>query len=47
MLSVTLIQGGGAGDDQAPAVKAIIKAAGVAIEWSEHVGGWASLPCYG
>src|SRR5438874_10686019 len=43
MLSVTLIQGGGAGDDQAPAVKAIIKAAGVAIEWSEHVGGWASM----
>jgi isocitrate dehydrogenase (NAD+) len=43
MLSVTLIQGGGAGDDQAPAVKAVIKAAGVAIEWAEYLGGWASM----
>jgi isocitrate dehydrogenase (NAD+) len=43
MLKVTLIQGGGAGDDQAPAVKAILQAAGVSIEWDEHLGGWASM----
>jgi isocitrate dehydrogenase (NAD+) len=42
-LRVTLIQGGGAGFDQVPAVKAILSAAGAAIEWDEHLAGWASL----
>lgn len=42
-LKVTLIQGGGAGLDQVPAVKEIVAAAGVAVEWDEHVAGWAAL----
>jgi isocitrate dehydrogenase (NAD+) len=42
-LRVTLVQGGGAGLDQAPAVQAIVKAAGVAVEWDEHSAGWASM----
>ncbi len=42
-LRVTLIQGGGAGFDQVPAVQAILKAAGCAIDWDEHLAGWASL----
>lgn len=42
-LKVTLIQGGGAGFDQAPAVKAILAAAGVPVEWDEHLAGWAAL----
>lgn len=42
-LRVTLIQGGGAGLDQAPAMKAILSAAGAAIEWDEHLAGWASM----
>lgn len=42
-LRVTLIQGGGAGDDQAPAVKRVLAAAGVAIDWDEHLGGWESI----
>jgi isocitrate dehydrogenase (NAD+) len=42
-LKVTLIQGGGAGLDQVPAVKEILAAAGVPIEWDEHVAGWAAL----
>jgi isocitrate dehydrogenase (NAD+) len=42
-LKVTLIQGGGAGFDQAPAVKAIVAAAGVPVEWDEHLAGWAAL----
>jgi isocitrate dehydrogenase (NAD+) len=40
---VTLVQGGGAGLDQVPAVQRIIKAAGVAIDWDEHLAGWASV----
>jgi isocitrate dehydrogenase (NAD+) len=42
-LSVTLIQGGGIGYDQAPAVLRILEAAGVAISWDEHLAGLASL----
>jgi isocitrate dehydrogenase (NAD+) len=42
-LKVTLIQGGGAGFDQVPAVKAILAAAGVAIDYDEHLAGWASV----
>jgi isocitrate dehydrogenase (NAD+) len=42
-LRVTLIQGGGAGLDQVPAVKRILDAAGVKIDWDEHVAGLASL----
>ena len=38
-----LVQGGGAGFDQAPAVQAILKAAGCAVEWDEHLAGWASM----
>lgn len=46
-LRVTLIQGGGIGYDQVPAVKRILEAAGVAIEWDEHLAGLASLECGG
>jgi len=42
-LTVTLIQGGGAGLDQAPAVQRVLKAAGVDITWDEHLAGWASV----
>ena len=42
-LRVTLIQGGGAGIDQAAAVRHVLQAAGVAIEWDEHFAGQASL----
>jgi isocitrate dehydrogenase (NAD+) len=42
-LRVTLIQGGGLGLDQVPAVKQILSAAGVAIEWDEHLAGLASV----
>src|SRR5262245_47646424 len=42
-LRVTLIQGGGIGFDQVPAVKRVLEAAGVAIEWDEHLAGQASL----
>lgn len=42
-LRVTLIQGGGPGLDQAPAVQRIVGAAGVAVEWDEHLAGQASL----
>jgi isocitrate dehydrogenase (NAD+) len=42
-LRVTLIQGGGTGLDQVPAVQEIIRAAGVEIDWDEHLGGWASI----
>jgi isocitrate dehydrogenase (NAD+) len=42
-LRVTLIQGGGAGLDQVPAVKRILEAAGVQVEWHEFVAGLASL----
>lgn len=42
-LRVTLIQGGGGGLDQVPAVKAVLAAAGVAIDFDEHVAGWAAV----
>jgi isocitrate dehydrogenase (NAD+) len=42
-LKVTLVQGGGAGFDQVPAVQRILSAADVAIDWDEHLAGWASL----
>ncbi len=40
---VTLIQGGGTGYDQVPAVKAILEQAGVAVEWDEHLAGQAAV----
>jgi len=42
-LRVTLVQGGGAGRDQAPAVQRIVAAAGVAIDWDVHLAGAAAL----
>jgi len=42
-LNVTLIQGGGMGLDQVPAVQRIVAAAGVAIAWDEHLAGAAAL----
>ncbi len=42
-MRVTLIQGGGMGLDQVPAVKRILEAAGVTMEWDEHLAGWASM----
>jgi isocitrate dehydrogenase (NAD+) len=42
-LRVTLIQGGGVGLDQVPAVQRILEAAGVRIDWDEHLAGQASL----
>jgi isocitrate dehydrogenase (NAD+) len=31
------------GLDQVPAVQEVVRAAGVAVEWDEHLGGWASM----
>ncbi len=42
-LPVTLIQGGGLGLDQVPAVQEVLQAAGVEIEWHDHLAGWASV----
>jgi isocitrate dehydrogenase (NAD+) len=42
-LRVTLIQGGGAGFDQVPAVQRILRTAGVDIDWDEHLAGLPSL----
>lgn len=42
-LKVTLVQGGGAGLEQVPAVKQILEAAGVVIDWDEHLAGLAAL----
>src|SRR5947209_8513788 len=42
-LRVTLIQGGGTGLDQVPAVQSILRAAGIDITWDEHLAGWASV----
>jgi isocitrate dehydrogenase (NAD+) len=42
-LRVTLIQGGGIGYDQVPAVKRVLEAAGVAISWDEHLAGLAAV----
>lgn len=38
-LRVTLIQGGEIGYDVVPAVKRVVEAAGVVIEWDEHLAG--------
>jgi isocitrate dehydrogenase (NAD+) len=40
---VTLIQGGGAGYDQVPAVKRVLEAAGIDIEWQEYLAGLPAL----
>jgi isocitrate dehydrogenase (NAD+) len=42
-LRVTLVQGGGIGLDQVPAVQRIVAAAGVSIDWNEHLAGLASI----
>jgi isocitrate dehydrogenase (NAD+) len=42
-LRVTLVQGGGIGLDQAPAVQRIVRAAGIDIDWDEHLAGLASI----
>ncbi len=42
-LKVTLVQGGGMGLDQVPAVRRVLSAAGVQIDWDEHFAGWASM----
>jgi isocitrate dehydrogenase (NAD+) len=42
-LRVTLIQGGGVGLDQVPAVKRVLDAAGVRVEWDEHLAGLPAL----
>jgi isocitrate dehydrogenase (NAD+) len=42
-LRVTLVQGGGTGYDQVPAVKYILEKAGVAIDWDEHLAGQAAV----
>ena len=42
-LNVTLIQGGGTGFDQVPAVQRILDGAGVAVHWDEHLAGLASI----
>lgn len=42
-LRVTLIQGGGSGLDQVPAVQRVLASAGVAIEWVEYHAGLASI----
>jgi isocitrate dehydrogenase (NAD+) len=42
-LRVTLIQGGGVGLDQVPAVQDVLRAAGADVEWDEHLAGWAAM----
>src|SRR5215217_68869 len=42
-LRVTLIQGGEIGHDLVPAVKRVLDAAGVKIEWDEHVAGLEAI----
>jgi isocitrate dehydrogenase (NAD+) len=42
-LRVTLIQGGEIGHDLVPAVKRVIEAAGVAIDWDEHLAGYEAI----
>ncbi|MBM4072312.1 MAG: isocitrate dehydrogenase [Planctomycetes bacterium] len=43
MIRVTLIQGGGLGLDQAPAVQRILQAAGAQVAWDEHSAGHAAV----
>jgi isocitrate dehydrogenase (NAD+) len=42
-LKVTLVQGGGGGFDQVPAVQHILTAAGADIVWDEHLAGHAAV----
>src|SRR6516225_8597767 len=42
-MRATLIQGGGAGFDQVPAVQRILEAAGASIEWEPYLAGAASI----
>lgn len=42
-LRVALIQGGGIGFDQVPAVQRILQAAGVQIDWEEYLAGQAAM----
>jgi isocitrate dehydrogenase (NAD+) len=42
-LRVTLIQGGEIGYDLVPAVQRVIEAAGVAVEWDEHLAGHEAI----
>jgi isocitrate dehydrogenase (NAD+) len=42
-LRVTLIQGGGGGLDQVPAVTEVLRAADIPIQWEEFLAGWASV----
>src|SRR5947209_14220084 len=42
-LRVTLVQGGGIGLDQVPAVKRILEAAGVRVEWEEYLAGQSAV----
>ncbi len=42
-LRVTLIQGGEIGHDLVPAVKRVLEAAGVSIEWDEHLAGYEAI----
>ncbi len=42
-MKVTLVQGGGAGFDQVPAVRKILDAAGAQVEWDEHLAGLAAV----
>ncbi len=42
-LKVTLIQGGGIGLDEVPAVQRVLAAAGVEVVWDEHLAGLASV----
>lgn len=42
-MRVTLIQGGGTGYDQVPAVMRILNKAGIYLEWDEHLAGLPAL----
>jgi isocitrate dehydrogenase (NAD+) len=42
-LRVTLIQGGEIGHDVVPAVKRVLAATGVSIDWDEHVAGFEAI----
>jgi isocitrate dehydrogenase (NAD+) len=42
-MKVTLVQGGGMGFDQVPAVQRVLSAAGANIEWEEHLAGQAAV----
>ncbi len=42
-LRVTLVQGGGVGFDQVPAVERVLEAAGADIAWEDHLAGLAAV----